>query len=307
MSETTNTSIPKPLRRKLVLKSANDVRAEVQRLRKSPLRQAGSWTFPQACRHLATVIEGSLTPPESTVPTPEESAKREGFFAMAFAPGGFPENLPLSPSAVPPPDCNDADIDRLLAAFDKLQAYPHTHVKVGGCGPVPIADVVRLHIIHAQHHLSFQVPIVQPRVDLRYPDEAAAIADVTLLRRGYTQAGNWSLPQMCWHITKSLQGRMGQPDGPVEPATAQQQEMLRSVLSTGTIPSGLNAPPHMTPPSDAGDADINAYVQLLTQLQNYEGPWGPHRIFGQMSAAHARKHNLAHAAHHFANLVPNTM
>ena len=239
-------------RRRLSFNSIDDMTAELNRLRRLPLTQRGTWTLPQACRHLTTVIEGSLTPPESNIPTPEQIAKREGFFKMVFAPEGLPQGMP-SGASTPPAECTEADYDRFLIAIDKLTSYPHEFVKVGSCGPVPIADVIRLHLAHAAHHFSFQEPAIQPRADLRYADEPAAIADVELLRKGYTQIGNWTLGQMCWHMGTILKFSVMQPlaTGAVDAQHTRASGKCWTAVSSQREKSrkGVDAPPQILPPA----------------------------------------------------------
>jgi hypothetical protein len=292
-------------RRTLNFQSADELAGELQRLRRLPLKQRGTWTLPQACRHLTTVIEDNLTPPESNIPTAEQTAKKEGIFKLIFAPGGMPEGMPSGKTA-PPADCTDADVDGLLAAFHTLAVYPHEFIKVGSCGPVPVADVVRLHLAHAAHHLSFQEPAVQPRNDLKYPDESAAIADVQWLRKGHHQIGNWTLEQMCWHMGTILKFLMQPPKGQVTPQTPEQRAILESVLSSGKIRKGVDAPPQVLPPESAGDESVDLYIRKMNEMTTYAGPWTPHRMFGPISPDDYRKLTLIHAAHHFANLIPTT-
>ena len=293
-------------RRRLAFRSIDELTTELKRLRRLPLQQHGTWTLPQACNHLATVIEGSLTPPESNIPTPEQTAKREGFFKLVFGPDGLPEGMP-SGATTPPAECTEADYDRFVAALGKLTAYPHEFVKVGSCGPIPIADVIRLHLAHAAHHFSFQEPAIQPRSDLSYTNAAAAIADVQLLQKGYTQIGNWTLAQMCWHLGTILKTIMNTPQTPVVPSTPEQRQMLDSVLASGKIRKGVDAPPQVLPPESAGNEAIDLYIREMNKMETYDGPWLPHRMFGgSISPDEHRQLILIHSAHHFANLIPTS-
>ena len=146
-------------RRPLKFKTVEELNAELDRLQIGECKKLGNWTLPQACRHLALVIEGNLIPPPTDVPTPEEIAMKEKFFGMVMGPTGMPENLPIgNPALIPPDDCTDAETDHLKTALKTLQAYPHKCIKVGRCGPVPVAELIPLHLAHCAHHLSFLVP-----------------------------------------------------------------------------------------------------------------------------------------------------
>ncbi len=151
---------PALTRRRLRFDSIADLNAELDRLRAGTYRKLGNWTLPQVCRHVAMTITGSLTPPPSDEPTAEESAMKQKFFGMVMGSAGMPENLPIgNPALIPPADCSNAEIDVLKSAFQSLATYPHKCVKVGRCGPVPVIELIPLHLAHAAHHLSFLEPL----------------------------------------------------------------------------------------------------------------------------------------------------
>ena len=108
-----------------------------------------------------------------------------------------------NPALVPSDDCTDAEVDRLKTALQTLTAYPHKTIKIGRCGPVPLDEVVSLHLAHVAHHLSFLVP-TDVRRNLSYADCDAAAADVKLLLKGYIRSGAWTLQQACRHLTLSI-------------------------------------------------------------------------------------------------------
>lgn len=143
------------------------------------------------------------------------------------------------------------------------------------------------------------------RRELNFNSEDDVIAAVSELRRGYAQAGGWSLPQMCAHLDKSVQFRM-QP-GPFPPTTPEQKaraSQLRKTLASGRLPDGIVAPDPMMPPADCGDEAIDAFIATLTRFKTFPGPIAPHRIFGELSDADARRLNLIHCAHHLSYLTP---
>jgi hypothetical protein len=150
----------KTTRRPLKFKTVDELNAELDRLQSTPCNKLGNWTLPQACRHVALVIEGSLNPPPTNDPTPEESAMKQKFFGTVLGPQGMPEQMPIgNPELIPSADCGDGEIDHLRIALTKLLTYPHPCIKVGRCGPVPTEEVIELHLAHAAHHLSFIEPV----------------------------------------------------------------------------------------------------------------------------------------------------
>jgi hypothetical protein len=143
------------------------------------------------------------------------------------------------------------------------------------------------------------------RGQLRFNSEDDVRADVNRLRRGYTQAGAWSLAQICCHLDKSMQHRMR--PGPFEPTTPEQaarRDQLEHLLASGRLPDGQSAPDFMMPPSDCGDDAIDAFLARLEQFKDFPGPIAPHRIFGHLDDATARQLNLIHCAHHLSYLTP---
>ena len=142
---------------------------------------------------------------------------------------------------------------------------------------------------------------------LEYRNEDEVIADVARLRRGYTQAGSWSLPQMCHHLEKSIRYRMR--PGPFEPTTPEQEarrDQFHEIMARGRLPDGIAAPEQMMPPQQCGDEAIDEFIAALKEFQAFPGPIAPHRLFGHLRDADARRLNLIHCAHHLSYLTPTT-
>jgi hypothetical protein len=97
--------------------------------------------------------------------------------------------------------------------------------------------------------------------------------------------------------------------GPFPPNTPEQdarRPVFEQVMRSGQLPSGIDAPSQAVPPPDAGDSAIDDFIKTLTRFKNYREPIAPHRIFGHLSDADARRLNLIHCAHHLSHLVPTT-
>jgi hypothetical protein len=282
--------------------------AELDRLQNGKYKKLGNWNLPQACRHLAGTIEGSLAPAENDQPTAEETAIKQKFFGMVMDPEGLPEQLPIgNPALIPPEDCTDAEISRLKKAFEILANVPHKQIKVGRCGPVPIAELTELHLAHCAHHLSFLEPVAPTnRRDLDYVNIDQLIADVKHLQKGYTQLGNWNLPQMCRHLTVALTNTMKPATGPATPEQLKLRPVLESAMATGRIPAGLQAPEKALPPADCNEADIAAMISAFEKAKTYAQPQSNHPRFGPLSLAEFHRMILVHAAHHLSFLIPTT-
>ncbi|MCC6424161.1 MAG: DUF1569 domain-containing protein [Phycisphaerales bacterium] len=143
------------------------------------------------------------------------------------------------------------------------------------------------------------------RQTLKFNTEDDVIADVQKLRKGYQQAGAWNLPQVCWHLNVSVQTRM--KPGPFPPNTPEQdarKAQIQQILAAGRLPDGIPAPEASVPPPDAGDAAIETLLASLQTFKTFTGRIPPHRIFGNLNDADARKLNLIHCAHHLSYLSP---
>ena len=76
------------------------------------------------------------------------------------------------------------------------------------------------------------------------------------------------------------------------------------MLASGKIPDGLISPDAMTPPADTPDSAVDDFLTTLKRFEAYRGELAPHRLFGNMSDADRRRHQLIHCAHHLSFLVP---
>ena len=292
-------------RRQLQFSNEDEVIAEVDRLRAAGYAQRGNWSLAQMCFHLGVVPSRSLTPPASTTPTPAQQRMQAGFVDVILATGKPPPGMQPPPFMIPPAACGDAEIEAFKDAMRKMKSYPHSHVDFGPMGPLPIETMRKLTLLHAAHHLSHLDAKAKRREGVNYRTEDEVIADVQRLRRGYAQAGAWSLPQMCAHLDKAVQFRM-QP-GPFAPDTPEQIEKKRQIpgiLAAGKLPDGIPAPEPMLPPADCGEASIDAFVVTIERYKSFPGPTAPHRIFGQLAEPDARRLNLIHCAHHLSYLTP---
>ncbi len=149
------------------------------------------------------------------------------------------------------------------------------------------------------------IPQAARRDSLRYSSIDEVIADIKLLRKGYAQTGQWSLPQICWHLDVTTQRRMA--PGPYAPETPEQsarRPMMAQIIASGKLPPGLVAPPDLTPAPDLGEPAIDALLQTLDRLKSFKGPYAPHRLFGNLNEVESQQQILIHSAHHLSHLVP---
>lgn len=131
------------------------------------------------------------------------------------------------------------------------------------------------------------------------------IADIGRLRRGYSKTGNWTLPQICFHlaypIDESLRGILSPA-----PTSKQQQAQgfLDQVNESGWPKQKLDSPPPMRPPERADESAIEQYLASLKKLRDYHQPMVEAFLFGPIETDRLRRFMLMHAAHHLSFLQP---
>jgi hypothetical protein len=119
-------------------------------------------------------------------------------------------------------------------------------------------------------------------------------------------AGSWSLPQVAWHLDQAVQARM--KPGPHPDDTAEQKKrkpLAQHVIAmNGYLPDGITAPDTMVPSAAVPATAVDDLIASLKQLMAFKGEIAPHRLFGRLSDADARRLNLIHCAHHISYLTP---
>jgi hypothetical protein len=296
-----------PDRRKIKFESIDEAIADLERLRKGCVQQ-GAWTLPQIAFHIRFPIEQSLAKPApaaSAQPTAEQK-QFQGFLEQVNA-SGWPDKVLDAPEPMrPPADATEKEIDALIASLRKVKDYKHPRIDAFIFGPVESEKLAKFLLAHASHHLSYLQPKAERRAVVRFKDEDEVIADVQRLRNGYAQAGSWSLPRMAWHLNQATQARMKPgPHAPDTPEQTARKPLMQQVLAmNGYLPNGIMAPDPMQPPANVPESTIDDLIASLKQLKAYKGEIAPHRLFGHIPDAEARKLNLIHCAHHLSYLVP---
>ncbi len=291
--------------RKLVFADIHAAVAEIDRLNGSPTEQLGNWSLAQICQHLVATFRQPFTAPADVNSTAEQAKARDQILGTLIATGRPPAGVAPPVELMPHTDAGPADIEAAKQGLIALADFPHSHIDRGRFGPVPIEMYRKVVLIHVAHHLGFLLP-VSSRRNLNYNSIDDLIADVKQLRKGYTQVGNWNLPQMCRHLTVSLSNTMRPSTEPATPEQLKVRHLLENGLTTGKLPSGLQAPERSLPPTDCNDADIDAMIATFDRARTYNAPQSNHPRFGPLTLAEFNRMILVHAAHHLSYLVPAT-
>jgi len=145
----------------------------------------------------------------------------------------------------------------------------------------------------------------KPRT-LKFKSEAELLDDVRRLRRGCRSHGNWSFPQIAWHLRNGMEASLAAPANS-EP-TAEQKAMhpvIDEIINTGAFPPGLPPPPGMIPPN-AGltDAETDALIAAIEKLFATDQSHGSLGRVGPLPIDKIRAFHLVHAANHLSYLMP---
>lgn len=151
------------------------------------------------------------------------------------------------------------------------------------------------------------------RRQLRFDTLTEAVRDAEmLLARGYDRAGNWTLSQVCDHLTCWLTYPIdGFPKAPFPIAAmlwVMQKTIGRSKLTTyltdRSFPAGKPTMPQTVVPAGDDAAAVARFRTAVERLMNHDGPIVPSPLFGPMTKDEALKLQCVHTAHHLSFLVP---
>jgi hypothetical protein len=146
------------------------------------------------------------------------------------------------------------------------------------------------------------------RRTLRFRSIDEVMPDVERLLEGHTTVGNWSLAQICRHLSTVMRRVVDLPAStPHDPSQWVAEERKRQVLESGLLPEGLPGPPEIQPTETLGELEeAEGLRQAIAHYQASPGPAIPHRIFGPLTKAEWDQLQLIHVAHHLSFASPTT-
>lgn len=144
------------------------------------------------------------------------------------------------------------------------------------------------------------------RRTLTYKSLDEVMPDVERLLRGHTTVGDWSLPQICRHLSTVMRRVVDMPAAtPHDPSQWVAEGVKRQVLESGVLPEGLPGPPEIMPTETLGEHEEAERLRAaIAHYTSSPGPAIPHRIFGPLTRAEWDRLQLIHAAHHLSFAVP---
>jgi hypothetical protein len=146
-------------RRTIKFDSADDVIADVRRLRTLQLTRLGNWSLEQACWHLSFALKYFMSPgPHPAIDAPQEAREN---LKRIIAGGQIPPGISSPDQAVPPDHCGPEAIDEFIATLQRFRNFPGPFAPHRLFGPLSPDEGRKLVMIHSAHHLSFLVPLSQ--------------------------------------------------------------------------------------------------------------------------------------------------
>src|SRR3954454_1603130 len=122
----------------------------------------------------------------------------------------------------------------------------------------------------------------QGRRTLRYGSLDEGMPDLERLLQGHTTVGNWSLAQICRHLSTVMRRVVDLPAStPHDSSQWVGEDRKREVLASGTLPEGLTGPPEVMPVNTLGEREeAEGLRAAVAHYKASPGPVIPHRIFG---------------------------
>jgi hypothetical protein len=145
---------------------------------------------------------------------------------------------------------------------------------------------------------------------LQFANLDEAVQEVrTLQHNGYTPCGEWSLGQICRHLTL-----VQTPSVDGYPAWMSLFAFMRPAMRRWLLPKlrrpdsprGIRTASIFVPPNQVDDhEELEAFARCVDRFHAHQGEYAPHPAFGRMSRAEIEEIHTLHAAHHLRFLQPN--
>ena len=147
------------------------------------------------------------------------------------------------------------------------------------------------------------------RRQLSFTSLDEVMPEVERLLAGCEPAGQWTLGQICRHLTTGLHLMIDGVSGFAPSTDPEDQRYARGrerFFQAGRFPDGVKAPlPQLVPGSGLDDrAEVEALRAALARFQAAPGPFFPHPALGSMTKEEWIHFHCMHAAHHLGFAVP---
>lgn len=146
------------------------------------------------------------------------------------------------------------------------------------------------------------------RRTLQFASLDQIMPDVDRLLEGHTTHGNWSLGQVCNHLSStfrfSIEGFGVSMPWLVRATIGQMAK--KQILRQGKMKTGIKVPERFLPRPELDDrAEAEALRAALGIYRAHTGPLAPHPMFGMMTREEWDRLHRIHSAHHLSFAQPN--
>lgn len=133
----------------------------------------------------------------------------------------------------------------------------------------------------------------------------AVMPDVDRLLEGHTNAGTWTLGEICDHLSRAVRVTLrGKITG--APSTPEQDEARRQFFAARAIPEGRAVPIPILEPTPGIDPRESAESlrDAIARLIGRDDPWPNHPVLGPLTGDEWRQFHAIHCAHHLSFAHP---
>lgn len=156
-----------PKKRPLHFDGFDDVMRDVYSLKDNGYTSNGNWTLAQTCGHVA---DWMTYPMDGFPKAPFFMRPLFWLMKVTVGPGmkrkilaeGFKGGMPTAPQSVPEPDAlSDAEgVQRLQEAIERVNNHTGELIPSPLFGPMDKETLVKVSLLHAEHHLGYLEPKV---------------------------------------------------------------------------------------------------------------------------------------------------
>lgn len=139
---------------------------------------------------------------------------------------------------------------------------------------------------------------------LTFQDLNEILPEVERLLTGYTATGQWSLAQICHHLSTTIR-LTSRPASNVPESTPEQNAIREAFFAAGVFPPGRQSPaPFIPPPALDAATEAQSLAESIKRFQAATGPYPAHPYLGQLDANQWHRFHAMHAAHHLGFVAP---
>ena len=152
--------------------------------------------------------------------------------------------------------------------------------------------------------------MIDGRRTLSFPSLLEVMPDVDRLLLGHRMVGNWTLGQVCNHLSATLIASVDGEDFPIRLPWVFRRTIgpiiVGRMLKTGRMPTGIKIPEKYRPKPDLdARAEAEALRASIRLFGSHNGPYAEHPLAGPMGRETWERLHRIHCAHHLAFAVPD--